>query len=82
MIVYECLQYFIQLTKGRGDRVYSCYTGKLLQLRFLKNCMEDSRSCELCCVKSISNQLCMQNLEMIDGNKKQLWPKIDFYLSE
>ena len=33
---------------------------------------EDSRS-KLCRIKSISNQLCMQNLDMIDGNKKKLW---------
>ena len=33
--------------------------------------------------KSISNQLCMQNLEMIDSNKKKLGQKeTDFYLSE
>ena len=63
-----------------GETGSSCYTGKLLRLRFLKN--RKTAGVVLCRIKSISYQLCMRNLEMIDGNKKKLWPKNDFYLSE
>ena len=32
-------------------------------------------------IKSIFNQLCMRNLEMIDGNYKKLWPKNNIFTS-
>ena len=44
----------------------SCYTGKLLQLRFLKNWK--TAGLWVILLKSMSTQLCMKNLEMIDGN--------------
>ena len=45
--------------------------------------LEESRSSELCRMKSTSNMLCIRNLEMIiDGKKKTISPKTYFVLSE
>ena len=46
----------------------SCYS-------YFSQKLEDNMTCELNRIKSTSNQLCIRKLEMIDGNKKKLWPK-------
>ena len=52
--------------------------GQVVTVAFSQKLEDIMRSCELRCLNSISNQLCMRNLEMIDGNKKKLWPKNRF----
>ena len=46
--------------------------GQVVTVAFSQK-LEDSRSCELCRIKSIANQVCIRNLEMIDGNNKKLF---------
>ena len=68
------------IISSRGDWVKLLH-GQVVTVAFSHK-LEESRSCELCRITSISNLLFMRNLEMIDGSEETLWPKTDFYLSE
>ena len=58
-----------------GEIGSSCYNGQVVTMSC--SCVFSktgySRSSKLCRIKSISNKLCMRNLEMIHGNKKKLF---------
>ena len=55
--------------------------GQVVTVAFSQK-LEDNKSSRLYRMKSISNQLCTRNLEIIYGNKNKLWPKTYFYLSD
>ena len=59
---------FNDVTEKVGETGISCNTGKLLQLRFLKNWKGAQFVSYFEWEKKKSNKLCMGNLEMIDGN--------------
>ena len=48
---------------------------QVVTFAFAQKLEDKNRSSRLCRMKSISNQLCMRNLEMINDNKKKLWQK-------
>ena len=73
--MFRNARHFYRDSEPVGETGSSCYTGKLLQLRFLYKKIKDSKSYRLYLMKTISNQLCTQKLEIIYDNKKKLWPK-------